>query len=375
MQKKYNRSLSTVIDQTPERAHHQSIPPIEKRRYENLLSNSDALRSVVMSLNLSMSCLPSDRTYPLLHGEIRPSGIELNVFTFGDDDPYWSWRKMRNHLFDVSEMSISNYLIQLDQGNTDLIALPVFLSRGFRHANLFVNPVSGIKKPEDLKGKKVGMSFYDPTTPVWVRGFLQHQYGVAPNEIKWHLYELSLKGIHIDLPKDLQIQFLSRKDPLEELLVNGEIDALINAGQPPKLFQAGDPRIVSLFDDFHKEELLFYEQFKTFPIIHTVALKRDIYLKHPWVAQSLYDALCKSKQLSSLSSMALDGHLKYSLPLLHAYVEETLDDFGKDPWVYGVSKNRLEIDTLMRYCREQGVIRSGMTLEQAFISDLNEALS
>lgn len=327
-----------------------------------------------MSLDLSMSCLPSDRTYALLDGDVKPAGLNLNVLAFGDDDPYWSWRETRNHIFDVSEMSISNYLIQIDQGNTDLIALPVFLSRGFRHANLFVNPASGIKTPADLKGKKVGMGFYDPTTPVWVRGFLQHQYGVAPKDIQWKLYEVSLKGMDINLPKDLNIEFIPRNTPLENLLVQGGIDAIINAGQPPKLYQAGDPRITSLFEDFHQEELRFYEQFKIFPIIHTVAIKRHIYEKHPWVAQSLYDALCKSKQAAPLSAMALDGHLKYSLPFLHAYVEETLDVFSEDPWVYGVRKNRLEIETLMRLCREQGLTKTDMKLEDAFIADLNETL-
>jgi 4,5-dihydroxyphthalate decarboxylase len=326
-----------------------------------------------MTLDLTLSCLPSDRTYPLYYGNIKPSGINLNVLLFGDDDPYWSWRKVRNHLFDVSEMSISNYLIHLDQGHTDLIALPVFLSRGFRHANIFVNPASGIRGPEDLKGKRVGISFYDPTTPVWVRGFLQHQYGVPPNEIAWYLYEVSLKGMNVELPENLEIHYLPRKDTLQKLLVEGQIDALINAGQPPQLFQAGDPRIVSLFADFHQEELRFYEQFKIFPIIHTVVLKRQIHQKYPWVAQSLYDAFCQAKQAVPLSSMALDGHLKYSLPLLHAYVEETQDVFDKDPWIYGVSNNRLEIETLIRYCREQGLIQSDQTPEQAFISDLNEA--
>jgi 4,5-dihydroxyphthalate decarboxylase len=327
-----------------------------------------------MPLDLSMSCLPSDRTYPLYDGEVQAAGINLNVLPFDDDDPYWSWRKTRNHLFDVSEMSISNYLIQLDQGNTDLIALPVFLSRGFRHANIFVNPASGISKPQDLKGKKVGISFYDPTTPVWVRGFLQHQYGVAPTDLKWYLYEVSLKGMDIALPEALEVHQVSRKDPLQKLLVEGHIDALINAGQPPQLFQAGDPRIVSLFPDFHREELVFYKEFGIFPIIHTVALKREIHQRHPWVAQSLYDAFCKAKKAAPLSSMALDGHLKYSLPLLHAYVEETQEVFDKDPWIYGVSNNRLEIETLLRYCREQGLIHSGLSLEQAFVSDLNEAL-
>ncbi len=326
-----------------------------------------------MNLDLSMSCLPSDRTYPLYYGDIKPAGINLNVLLFDDDDPYWSWRKVRNHLFDISEMSISNYLIQIDQGNTDLIALPVFLSRGFRHANIFVNPASGIRKPRDLKGKKVGLSFYDPTTPVWVRGFLQHQYGVSPSEVKWYVYEVSLKGMKIALPGSLEIHYLSRKDSLEKLLVEGELDAIINAGQPPKLFQAGDPRIVSLFADFHEEELVFYKQFKIFPIIHTVAIKREIHQKHPWVAQSLYDAFCQAKQSAPLSSMALDGHLKYSMPLLHAYVEETQEVFDRDPWIYGVSNNRLEIETLIRYCREQGLIQSSLLLEQAFISDLNEA--
>jgi len=326
------------------------------------------------TLDLSMSCLPSDRTYPLCRGDVKPFGIDLNVLPFGDDDPYWSWRKDRNRLFDVSEMSISNYLIQIDQGNDDLIALPVFLSRGFRHSNLFVNPASGIRRPEDLRGKKVGLSFYDPTTPVWVRGFLQHQYGVRPGEMKWHLYELSLKGMAIDLPGDLEINYLSRENSLEALLAAGAIDALINAGQPPRLFQAGDPRVVPLFEDFHREELRFYEKFRIFPIIHTVALKREIHQKHPWVAQSLYDAFCRAKQVAPLSGMALDGHLKYSVPLLHAYVEETQDVFDRDPWIYGASNNRLEIETLIRYCREQGLIHSGLTLEQAFVADLDEAL-
>ncbi|VCU70894.1 4,5-dihydroxyphthalate decarboxylase [Pigmentiphaga humi] len=327
-----------------------------------------------MNLDLSLSCLPSDRTYPLYYGEVKPFGIDLNVLPFGDDDIYWSWRKARNNLFDVSEMSISNYLIQIDRGSADLIALPVFLSRGFRHANLYVNPASGISRPEDLKGKRVGLSFYDPTTPVWVRGFLQHQYGISPGELKWHLYEISLKGMEIDLPGNLEIHYLSRKDSLEKLLVEGKIDALINAGQPPQLFQAGDSRIAPLFDDFHREELRFYEKFKIFPIIHTVVLKRDIHHEHPWVAQSLYDAFCRAKQKATLSSMALDGHLKYSLPLLHAYVEETQEVFDRDPWIYGVSNNRLEIETLIRYCREQGLIQSDLSLERAFVSDLNEEL-
>lgn len=327
-----------------------------------------------MALDLSMSCLPSDRTLPLYDGDVQPAGINLNVVHFGDDDPYWSWRKARNHLFDVSEMSISNYLIQVDQGNTDLVALPVFLSRGFRHANLFVNPASGISQPADLKGKKVGISFYDPTTPVWVRGFLQHQYGVSPSDIKWYLYEVSLKGVDIALPGNLEIHHLSRKDSLQQLLVDGQIDALINAGQPPQLFQAGDPRIVPLFADFHREELLFYRESGIFPIIHTVALKREIHQRHPWVAQSLYDAFCQAKKAVPLAGMALDGHLKYSLPLLHAYVEETQEVFEKDPWIYGVANNRLEIETLIRYCREQGLIQSDLSLQEAFVSDLNEAL-
>lgn len=327
-----------------------------------------------MALRLSMSCLPSDRTYPLIDGDVVPAGISLNVVPMGDDDPYWSWRNARNHLFDISEMSISNYLIQMDRGDRDLIALPVFLSRGFRHANLFINPDSGIKHPRDLQGRKVGMAFYDPTTPVWVRGFLQHQYGVAPNQIQWHLHELSLKGLDFAPPADLDIRYLSRARSLETLLVAGEIDALINAGQPPRLFQAGDRRIEHLFDDFHQEELSFYAQFKTFPIIHLVALKRRIYEQHPWIAQSLYDAFCKARQVAPLSSMALDGHLKYSLPLLHAYVDEAFETFGADPWVYGISANRLEIETLIRYCCEQGLVRPGLKLEEAFISDLNETV-
>ncbi len=327
-----------------------------------------------INLDLSMSCLPSDRTYPLYYGEVKPFGIDLNVLPFDDDDPYWSWKKVRNNLFDISEMSISNYLIQLDQGNNDSIALPVFLSRGFRHANIFVNPASGISRPEHLKGKRVGISFYDPTTPVWVRGYLQHQYGVSPSDIKWHLYELSLKGVELELPAELEIHYLSRQDSLQQLLVDGKIDALVNAGQPPKLFQAGDPRIVPLFADFHQEELRFYEQFKLFPIIHTVVLKRHIYDKHPWVAQSLYDAFCRARHTAPLSSMALDGHLKYTRPLLHAYVEETQEVFAGDPWIYGVFNNRPEIETLIRYCREQGLVKSSLSVEQAFISDLNETL-
>lgn len=321
-----------------------------------------------------MSCLPSDRTYPLHDGDVRPAGINLNVMPFGDDDPYWSWRKTRNHLFDVSEMSVSNYLIQRDRGDDSLVALPVFLSRGFRHANLFVNPAAGIRRPADLRGKRVGLSFYDPTTPVWVRGFLQHQYGVAPTEMKWHLYEASLKGIDLTLPSDLEVHFLSRKEPLQQLLIERKLDALINAGQPPQLYQAGDPRIASLFEDFHQEEIAFYERFRIFPIIHTVAVKQAVLQQHPWVAQSLYDAFCNAKNAGGLPGMVLDGHLEYSLPLLHAYVDEAMQMFGKDPWAYGVANNRLEIETLIRYCREQGLIRSDLSLEDAFVADLNEAL-
>src|SRR5690554_1905250 len=138
---------------------------------------------IELDLDLTLSCLPTDRTYPLYYGDVKPAGINLNVFLLNDDDTYWSWRKMRNNLFDISEMSISNYLVLLDQGNTDVVALPIFLSKGFRHSNIFVNTSAGITRPEDLKGKKMGVAFYDPTTPVWVRGLLQHQYGVAPKDM------------------------------------------------------------------------------------------------------------------------------------------------------------------------------------------------
>jgi 4,5-dihydroxyphthalate decarboxylase len=306
---------------------------------------------------------------PLFDGRVQPEGIDLNVVLLRYEDTFW--RMLRHQEFDASEMSLSSFLISREKG-PDFVALPVFLSRVFRHSSIYINRNAGIDKAADLKGKRVGVPEYQMTAALWIRGILQHEYGVAPAEMTWFSGGLDEAGrvekLVLDLPADVSLTPVADRT-LNDMLVAGELDAIVTA-RAPSSYNDGHAAVARLFEDYKSEEIRYYRKTGIFPPMHCVAIRREVYEKNRWIAQSLFKAFLAAQECCSLANI-FDGHLRYSLPFLHAHVEETRAIFGDDdPWAYGIEDNRHTLETLVGYSHEQGLIPRAYDLEELFAEEV-----
>jgi 4,5-dihydroxyphthalate decarboxylase len=305
-----------------------------------------------VSLNLTLACGAYDRTAPLALGDVRPAGIELTCLRLPVEETFW--RMTRHAEFDVAEMSLSSYLIRRSRGDDELVAIPVFLSRFFRHSCLFVSAESGISRPEDLRGKRIGVPEYQMTAAVWIRGFLQDDYGVRPADCRWSTGGLEQTGriekVPIQIP-GVQIDPIGPDQTLSAMIASGEIDALMGARAPSSF---DGRRVRRLFPDYRAVEEDYFRRTGIFPIMHTVVIRRAVADQHPWVARSLYDAFCAAKD-QTLVQIGDSVALAASLPWLVPEVEATRALMGDDYWPYGLEPNRTTLEALARYDHEQGL--------------------
>lgn len=320
-------------------------------------------------LPLTFACAPFDRTLPLYDGRVMVEGIDLNVILLRYEDTFW--RMLRHQEFDLSEMSLSSYLISREKG-PDFVALPVFLSRVFRHSSIYINRKAGIDEAADLKGKRVGVPEYQITAALWIRGILQHEYGVAPGEMTWLSGGLDEPGrvekLDLNLPPDVSLTLIPEDETLNAMLVDGRLDAIVTA-RAPSSFNEHHPDVARLFEDYKTEEINYYRKTGIYPPMHCVAMRREVYENNRWIAQSLYKAFLAAREYSAIAHM-FDGHLRYALPFLHAAVEEHHRIFGDDdPWRYGVEENRHTLETLVSYSHEQGLIPRAYDLSDLFAAE------
>ena len=307
-----------------------------------------------------------DRTAALATGEVRPEGIALNYIPVAPPEAFW--RQLQHNEFDVSELSCANYFTLLSRGDRRFIAIPVYPSRTFRHSAVYVNPSRGIERPEDLRGKRVGCAEYFMTMAIWQRAFLQHDYGVAPGDMRWVLGGVEQPGrrerIKATPPRGVQVEPAPPDRSLSDLLLAGELDALLSPHMP-HVFRRRDPRIARLFPDFWNVERAYYEKHRVFPIMHVVAFKREVYERHPWAAVSLYKAFCQAKDLA-LERLYDSDALTVSLAWSVGYWEQERALRGDDLWSYGFASNRHDLETLKRHLGEQDLLEKEFALEEAF---------
>ena len=313
-------------------------------------------------MQLTLACGRYDRTQALIDGRVRPEGIEtLNYLALKPGETFW--RQLNNLEFDASEMSLSSYTILRSEGDERFIAIPVFPSRVFRHSAVYLREDSPVAKPEQLKGRRVGVGDYQMTAAVWVRGFLQHEYGVRPEDISWVVG----KPIRaIKPPEGIRLEVLSGERTLETMLQQGEIDALVSVMLPRKLGNG----VRRLFGDFRSVEADYYRRTRIFPIMHTLALKRTVYEKDPWLAVSLYKAFCKARDLAQHWLYDTDA-LPVTLPWVIDEVEKSRDV----PWDYSVEGSRPTLEALVRYLDEQKLTRRPMRVEELFAPNVSTGLT
>ena len=310
-------------------------------------------------MRLTLACGRYDRTQALIDGRVRPEGVELNYLALRPGETFW--RQLNHEEFDASEMSLSSYTILRSEGDERFIALPVFPSRVFRHSALYVREDSPIERPADLRGKRIGVGDYQMTAAVWVRGMLQHEYGVRPEDVRW----VAGKPIRrIQPPAGVRLDYVPGA-PLEDMLARGELDALVSV-MLPRALGAGVRR---LFGDFRSVEADYYRRTGIFPIMHTLALRRSVYDRDPWLAVSLYKAFCKARDLARHWIYDTDA-LAVSLP----WVIDELERTREVVWDYSIEGSRPTLEALVSYLDEQKLTRRPMRVEELFAPNVEAAL-
>jgi 4,5-dihydroxyphthalate decarboxylase len=321
-------------------------------------------------LRLTMACGLYDRMLDLYRGDVHPDGIELNFIPMdGSAGAREIFDRMANLEFDVAEMSSSEFITRRSAGISSLVALPVFPSRVFRHGMLSINRRSGIKSPKDLEGRRVGVPIYSMSAAVWMRGHLQDDYGVDLGKIHWVEGAINQPGPHghpslLPLQRPISIERNTTGKSLSDLLESGGIDAIVGTTLPDAFYHNED--VVRLFPNYRDVEKDYYRRTKIFPIMHLLALRRDVYEKNPFIASSLFDAMCISKERARLRMRDL-GTLQCMLPWMTADIDELDALFGGDAWPYGIEPNRPTLEALMRYLHEQGIIKVRMQIDDLFI--------
>ncbi len=315
-------------------------------------------------LKITLACGGYDRTRALADGTVRPEGIDLNYIPMRPAETFW--RMLNNEEFDASEMSLSSYTILRSKGDERFIALPVFPSRIFRQSCVYVNARSGIRRPEDLKGKRLGAADYQMTAAVWVRGFLQHDYGVLPEDVQWVLGAPVRFGVNV--PGRVRAEHLGPDKALDYMLEKGEIDALIGVTFP-RPFLAGSKHVRRLFPNYRKVEEDYYRRTGIFPIMHTFVMKASLFQAEPWAAISLYKAFVEAKQANDRQLYDTDA-LHVSLPWLTEHVETSRRVFGEDIWNYSVEGSRPTLEALVGYLDEQGLSARRMRVEELFVPNI-----
>lgn len=325
---------------------------------------------LTVSLGLVDDC---QRTMPILDESIRPSGVDF-IATTGSPREIFR-RVVQFAEFDVSEMSMSTHMILRSHHDERYVGIPVFPRRAFRHGFIFVNSDSGIDHPSQLEGRRVGVSEYQQTASMWIRGILQDEYGVRTEQIDWFEGGLDSPGqlerLPIPAPQSVRIRPLDAGETLSSMLCRGELEAVI-CTRRPQPFVEGDPRVQRLIPDFRSVEKEYFSRTGHFPIMHMMVLRRSLLNDHPWLAQTVYNAFTAAKRVSD-DQLRRIAERSGGVPWLLDDLEELENVFeGQDPYPYGVARNRHTLDKMIDMSFEQGLTARKVGLEELFAEEVLE---
>jgi 4,5-dihydroxyphthalate decarboxylase len=324
-------------------------------------------------LRLTIACSSYDRTRAIADGRVAIDGIEPIWLAPAIEEIFF--RMLRHREFDAAELSLSSYILSLFADDPAFIAIPVFPSRVFRHSCIFVHCESGIREPKGLIGKRVGVPEYQMTAGAWIRGILSDDYNIPVASVRYFHGGEEEPGRHekipLSLPPEIHLESIGAGKTLSAMLESGEIDALYTA-RMPSTFRNGTGRVRRLFEDYEAVEKDYYSRTKIFPIMHVIALRRDVYDESPWIAQSLFKAFAQAKKIA-WAELYESGALPVMLPWLVGHVEKTRELMGADFWPYGLAPNLRALETFLRYSFEQGLAKRRLKPEELFAPESLES--
>jgi 4,5-dihydroxyphthalate decarboxylase len=315
-------------------------------------------------LKLSVAVGPYDRTRALIDGAVRIDGVNATCMTLSPEEIFF--RAFRHAEFDICELSLSSFTVKTAQGNAPYVGVPAFVSRAFRHASIYVR-TDRIKKPEDLKGKKIGLPEYQLTANVWARAILEDDHGVKPSDVQWVRGGIEdaarPEKISIKLPADVKLTDAPAGKSISALLTEGAIDGFM-APRPPSL-PKNTPNVGLLFSDPVAVATDYFKRTGIFPIMHIVGVRRELADKHPWLPGAVFKAFEQAKTLA-VAQLDDPSASKVTLPFAEERVAEARALMGEDFWSYGVAANRKTLETFLRHHHSQGLSSRLVAPEELF---------
>src|SRR6266542_5404590 len=309
-------------------------------------------------LKLAIACDSYDYLQPLREGKVQPEGIDLNLLTVESGIRH---ERMYHHgEYDACEFSMCSYLVARGHGIDWFQAIPFFTRRMFGHKFCFVRAGSDIKKLSDLKGARFGIRTYENTLAFVVKGMFMHDYGLPLDQVTWVCVNRELVGAK--LPPQINVEHLEGKKKLEDLLAVGEIDAEVEPDLP-RGWLNGENKLQRLFPDFAKEEREYYKKSRIFPIMHPIVIKKEILDRDPWVATSLFEALMACRK--AYNEFMEQPH-RLSFAWSRSYLEEERKFFGKDPFYQGFKENFNDVENLIKFADQQGMLARKVSVEELF---------
>lgn len=325
-------------------------------------------------LHISVAMGDYDRNRALYDGRVQIDGCDPVYMLLNPEEMFF--RAMRSRDFDITELSFSSYLVKHAKGESPYIAVPVFLSRAFRHTSIYVRK-DRIKKPEDLKGCRIGVPEYQLTAVVWARSILQDDYGVNPEDVTWVRGGIDTPGrpekIKLDLPPGVTIEAAPEGHTISDLLDKGEIDAFI-APRPPSGAALSNPNVAWLFDDPTMVAKDYYRRTGIFPIMHVVGIRKELAEQNRWLPAAVFKAFGESKA-KALELLADTSATKVTLPFVEEQLKAARETLGNDFWSYGVEPNRKTIEAFLHHHHAQGLSCRKVGLDELFHSSTYESYS
>lgn len=341
-----------------------------------IAAHGGAIRASTSSrehLSIRIAGYDYDRVQGLIDGSVQIKGCDYDfeLATIGGMNTDALGGPMT---WEVTEIGLSPYMLAYaNEGLHNHTLIPVFPLRVFRHKSVFIRPDRGINRPEDLRGKRVATPGFSSTSLTWIRGFMQHEYGVTPKEIEWVIATKDSSGKDSGgpskqeqvLPDGLKLSRGPAGMDESDLLVSGEVDALFHAAEP-KAFVEGNPNCVRLFTDSRATERAYFEKTGIFPIMHAVAIRKDVATQNPWLPKAVFEAYSRAKQ-QVYDYMRKHAWYKMTLPWISQELEETREVLGDNFYSYGLTpNNRKTLESLFQYSHEQGLASRVLTIEELF---------
>ena len=317
-----------------------------------------------------------DRTRLLADGTVKIEGVDA-AFHSARIVPEIFEAMIRKRAYDVSELGMTYFLRTFEDGQSPFLAIPVFPVRSFRHGAIYINKASGIARPEDLVGKRIGeLALYGHDAGVMAKGILSDEFGVKPEQSRWIVGGIDFPMDPIDFvshpaPDGVEVEWAAKGVDLGKMLEAGEIDALISA-DVPKCVLEKSPKVGRLFEDYEAVERDYYRRTGIFPIMHTIVVKRELAMEQPALVEAVYKGFCAAKD--QVAEQYVKGmtfnNMMMMLPWLTKLIGDNRDLLGQDWWPYGITANRAAIDAVLRYHHEQGLTKRRFTIEDVFVLSL-----